>query len=150
MERKLYIWICGLLAAAGLALAVEVLRIEDSIPPILDINGRYVSYTTTRHFYVHAILLNAFCLPIICALFAFTAHVGRQIDIVSWFYVGGFYLALWYLGWEAHHAHPAVVPNPRAITVMQPMSNPIDLLALAVAAGLGFWKWKQDWDPRIP
>jgi hypothetical protein len=144
MDRKLYICFVGMLAVAGGALAMHLLRMQDPIPAVLEMHSRYGIYNVTRHYLEHSILLDAFLLPIVCAIFAFVAHLGRETDIISWVFVGGFYVAFWYLAWEADHAFLATVPNPREISVTYPVSSPVGLLLFAIAAGLGFWKWKQD------
>src|SRR5690348_11495472 len=105
MERRLYILVSAMVAFAGLVLALHLLRIADSIPAMVTIRGRNYSYTVTRHYYVASMLLSAMLLPVLCALFGYVAHLGRQIDIVSWFFVIGFYVAIWWLSWEADHAY---------------------------------------------
>lgn len=144
MERRLYIVVSGLVAFAGFVLAMHVLRIENAIPLTLKLHGRDYGYTVSRDYYVRAMLLNAVLLPILCALFAYVAHIGREIDVVSWLFVGGFYAALWWLAWEADHAYQMNATNLSGIRVGS-VSNPAYMLGVAIAAGLGFWKFKQDW-----
>ena len=148
MERRLYILVSALVAFAGLVLAIHLLRIEDSIPAMVTIRSRNYSYAVTRHYYVAAVLLNALLLPLICALFGYVAHVGREIDVVSWFFVSGFYVAIWWLGWEADHAYQMSAAQMSGIRVGS-VSNPLAMVGFAAATGLGFWKWKQDWDPSV-
>ena len=148
MERKLYIWFSGLVALAGIVLALHLLRIEDSIPPFVKLQGRHSGFSVSRDHYVRTMLLAAFLLPVICWLFSFVAHVGREIDIVSWIFVAGFYAAIWWLSWEVDHAYQINDPRPVGFVVGS-VSDPTSLLLFAIGAGLGFWKWKQDWDPSI-
>ncbi len=149
MERKLYPWILLLLGVAGIALAMHVLRIKDSIPATVKLYGRAgYSYSVSRDFYVRAIFLDAFLLPVVCGVFALVAHAGREIDMVSWFFVAGFYLAFWWLGWQVDHLQPISGPQTGAFFFTN-FSNPLSLLAFAIGTGLGFWKWKQDWSSGI-
>lgn len=148
MERKLYVGVSGLVALAGIVLVLHLLRIEDTIPPIVKLQGRHSGYLVTRDHYIRSMLLAALLLPVICWLFSFVAHMGREIDIVSWFYVAGFYLAIWWLSWEVDHAYQIGDQHPVGIMVGS-VSDPTSLLLFAIGTGLGFWKWKQDWDPSI-
>ena len=146
MERRLYILVSALVAFAGLVLALHLLRIQGSIPAMVRIRGRGYSYSVSHHYYMASMLLSAMLLPVICAVFGYVAHAGRQIDVVSWFFVIGFYVAIWWLSWEADHAYQMALPHMSGISVGS-VSNPLAMLGIAIAAGLGFWKWKQDWDP---
>jgi len=147
MERRLYILVSAMVAFAGLVLALHLLRIQDAIPPMVRIRGRGYSYLVSHHYYVASMLLSAMLLPVLCAVFGYVAHAGREIDVVSWFFVGGFYVAMWWLSWEADHAYQ-MTAHMSGIRVGS-VSNPLAMLGLAIATGLGFWKWKQDWDPSI-
>lgn len=146
MERQLYNWAAGLVALAGLALALHMLAIENSIPAAVWLGGRQGSRAISRHYYVAAILLNAILLPAICMIVAFVAHMGQEVDVVSWFFVAGFYAAISWLWWESSRATLAAQLDPSQITVIRPVSNPLALLGFAVVASAGFWKWKQNWD----
>jgi hypothetical protein len=143
MERKLYITASALLAVAGFALVMHLLRIKDSIPALVALRGRHYGYTLSRDYYVRGIVRDAILLPLLCALFGCLAHVGRQVDVVSWLFVGGFYVAFWWLSWEMDHAYQTSVAMP-GISVGS-VSDPLYTLGLAIAAGLGFWKFKQEW-----
>jgi hypothetical protein len=99
----------------------------------------------SHHYYVTSLMMNAVLLPVLCALFGYVAHLGRQIDVVSWIFVIGFYLAIWWLSWEADHAYQMAVPHMSGMRVGS-VSDPSAMFGIAIAAGLGFWKWKQDWD----
>jgi hypothetical protein len=147
MERKLYIWAAALLGLAGVVLAVHVWGKENSLPAMVTVYGRTSGHSVSREVYVRTILLDAFLLPAICGLFAFVAHAGREIDIISWFFVAGFYLALWWLRLEVDHLSQIGGPQTKGITVDSTVS-PLGLLAFAVGTGLAFWKWKQDWGGR--
>ena len=144
MERKLYIWAAALLGVAGIVLAVHVWGMENSLPAMVRVSGRTNAHSVSRDLYVRTILLDAFLLPVICALFAFVAHAGRGIDIVSWFFVAGFYLALWWLGLDVDHLSRTGGLQTKGIIGGSSVS-PLGLLAFAVGTGLAFWKWKQDW-----
>jgi hypothetical protein len=146
MERRLYILVSAMVAFAGLVLALHLLRMQDSIPSMVRIRGRGYSYMVSHRYYVTSLLLNALLLPVLCAVFGYVAHMGRQIDVVSWLFVVGFYVAIWWLSWEADHAYQMAVPHMSGISIGS-VSNPLAMLGIAVGAGLGFWKWKQDWDP---
>lgn len=148
MERRLYILVSAMVGFAGLVLALHLLRMQDSIPSMVRIRGRGYSYSVSRHYYVASLLLNALLLPVLCAVFGYVAHLGREIDVVSWFFVSGFYVAIWWLSWEADHAYQMAAPNMSGISVGS-VSNPLGMLGFAVGAGMGFWKWKQDWDPSV-
>lgn len=147
MERKVYIIVCGLVALAAFALAMHVLRIEDSVPAMVKLRGRHYSSMVSRDSYVHALLLDAVLLPVLCALFAYVAHAGREIDALSWVFVGSFFVALWWLKWEVDHAYQIDTRMP-GISVGS-VSNPAYMLGFAIVAGLGFWKFKQDWAREI-
>ena len=144
MERRLYIVVSGLVAFAGFVLAMHVLRIESSLPPMVRLNGRGYGYSVSRDYYVRTMLLSAVLLPVLCAFFGYVAHVGREIDVVSWIFVGGFYAAIWWLAWQADHAYQMNASNMSGIRVGS-VSNPATMLGVAIVAGLGFWKFKQDW-----
>jgi hypothetical protein len=144
MERRVYILVSGLVGFAGFVLAMHLLRIENSIPPVVRLHGRNSYFAVSRDYYVRAMLLNAVLLPILCGLFGYVAHVGREIDVVSWIFVGGFYVAMWWLAWEADHAYQMNATDLSGIRVGY-VSNPAYMLGVAIAAGLGFWKFKQDW-----
>jgi hypothetical protein len=144
MERRLYIVVSGLVAFAGFVLAMHVLRIEDTIPVTIKLHGRHYGYSMSRVYYVRTLLMSAVLLPVLCALFGYVAHLGREVDVVSWIFVGGFYVAIWWLAWEADHAFQISATNMRGISVGS-VSDPLGLLGFAVAASLGFWKFKQDW-----
>jgi hypothetical protein len=146
MERKLYIVASALLAVAGFALAMHLLRIKDSIPAMVALRGRhysYYAYTVSRDYYVRRILMDAMFLPALCALFGYMAHIDRRIDAASWIFVGGFYVALWWLSWETSHAYQMSQSGP-GIRVGS-VSDPTYMFGAAILAGLGFWKFKQDW-----
>jgi hypothetical protein len=144
MERRLYILVSGLVAFAGFVLAMHVLQIKDAIPVTIKLQGRHYGYSMSRGYYVRAMLLSAFLLPVLCALVGYVAHLGREIDVVSWIFVSGFYLAIWWLAWEADHAYQTTATNMTGIRVGS-VSDPLALLGFALAASLGFWKFKQDW-----
>ena len=148
MERRLYILVSAMVAFAGVVLALHLLGMQESIPSMVRIRGRGYSYSVSRHYYVASLLLNALLLPVLCAVFGYVAHLGRQVDVVSWFFVIGFYVAIWWLSWEADHAYQMAVPHMPGISVGS-VSNPVGMLGVAVGAGLSFWKWKQDWDPSV-
>ncbi len=143
MERKLYITASALVAVAGIALAMHLLRIRDTIPSMVVLRGRHYRYTFPREYYVSRILLDAMFLPLLCALFGYMAHIDRRIDAASWIFVGAFYVALWWLGWEADHAYQMNLSTP-AIRVGS-VSDPTYMFGAAILSGLGFWKFKQDW-----
>jgi hypothetical protein len=146
MERKLYITASALVAVAGIALAMHLLRIKDSLPATVALRGRhysYYAYSVSRDYYVSRILLDAMFLPLLCALFGYMAHIDRQIDAASWIFVGGFYVAIWWLSWEASHAYQMNLSTP-GISVGS-VSDPTYMFGAGILAGLGFWKFKQDW-----
>jgi len=145
MERRLYILVSAMVAFAGAVLAFHLLRIENSIPAMVTIRSRRYSYLVSHHYYVTSLMMNAVLLPVLCALFGYVAHLGRQIDVVSWIFVIGFYVAIWWLSWEADHAYQMAVPHMSGIRIGS-VSDPSAMFGIAIAAGLGFWKWKQDWD----
>jgi hypothetical protein len=143
MERKLYITASALVAVAGIALAMHLLRIKDTIPAMVALRGRHYGYTFSRDYYVRVVLLNAMFLPLLCALFGYIAHIDRQVDAASWLFVSGFYVALWWLSWEADHAWQIGV-RTSGISLGS-VSDPAYMFGAAIIAGLGFWKFKQDW-----
>jgi hypothetical protein len=105
VQRKLYIWVAGLLGLAGIVLAVHVLWVNDSVPATVTLRiGRNTVHSVSRASFVGAILVDASLLPVICWFFAVVAHAGRiEIDKLSWLFVAAFYLALWWLGFEVDH-----------------------------------------------
>lgn len=149
MERKLYIWVAALLGLAGIALALHVLWVYDSIPAIVTLPMRRWSlHSFSRASFVRAIIVDAFLLPVICWFFATVAHAGRiQIDMSSWLFMAVFYLALWWLGYVVDHAYLYQISDRSSegrILLNGTIANPLWLLAMAVATGFTFWKWKQE------
>ncbi len=149
VQRKLYIWVAGLLGLPGLALAVHVLWVNDSAPAIVTLRTwRHSGHSVSLASFVRAILVDAFLLPVICWFFAAVAHAGRiEIDMFSWLFVAAFYLALWWLGFEVHHAYLYQISNRTPEGIRLPtgaITDPLGVLAVAVASGFIFWKWKQE------
>lgn len=144
MHRKLYIWVAALLGLAGIVLVLQVLRVNDSVPAIVNLPGRYwPTHLVSRAFFIRAILVDAFLLPVTCWVFAAVAHAGQiEIDIFSWLFVAAFYGAFLWLGFEVDHVYLYQTPEGANLPTSA-ISNPLWLLAVAVATGLSFWKWKQ-------
>jgi L-lactate permease len=94
---------------------------------------------------MHRLFLGLFMLPLICAMFGFVAHRGRAVDFVSWFFLAAFYVALWWFRWEVTQLINAPATGVRVGSV----TDPLEVLLLAVATGFGFWRWKQASDPTV-
>jgi hypothetical protein len=139
-QRKLYIWVARL---AGVVRAWHVLQVHDAVPDMVRLHrGGWFRGPISHRFFVRAILLDAVLLPVSGWFFAAVAHAGqREIDLVSWLLLAMFYPALWWLGYEVDHLSQV---NSNQMPVKGRVTNPLGLLLLAVATGVGFWKSKQE------
>ena len=147
MERRLYTSFVGLLGVLGCALALRLLWLWNSIPALVMARARSHSYFISKNHYVSTVLSDVLVLPVVCAFFAYVAHLGMQLDIVSWLFVAGFYGLLGWL-WSDVSSTLHQVSAPRFPTTFSTgVQGPLLFLSLAVATGVGFWKWKQSWDP---
>lgn len=147
MERRLYNSFVGLLGVAGCILALRLLWVWNSIPALVMGRSRFHRYFISKNYYVSAVLIDALLLPVVCAFFAYVAHLGMQLHIVSWLFVAGFYgLFGWLWSDVSSSLHQGLAP--RVATGFSPgVRSPFFFLFVGAAAGVGFWRWKQSWDP---
>jgi hypothetical protein len=146
VERRLYNSFVGLLGVVGCALALRLLWLWNSIPALVMGRSRFHPYFISKNDYVGAVLVDALLLPVVCAFFAYIAHLGMQLDIVSWFFVAGFYgLVGWLWSDVSSSLHQVSAPRTRNGFSVG-VQSPLFFLFVAVAMGIGFWKWKQSWD----
>jgi len=147
VERRLYNSFVGLLEVVGSALALRLLWVWNSIPALVMGRSRFHPYFISRNYYVSAVLIDALLLPVVCVFFAYVAHLGMQLHIVSWLFVAGFYgLFGWLWSDVSSSLHQGLAP--RVATGFSPgVRSPFFFLFVGAAAGVGFWRWKQSWDP---
>jgi len=72
---------------------------------------------------------------------------GRvEIDMLSWLFLAVFYLAPWWVGFEVDHVGLYQISNrtPDGISLVGLIRHPLEVLAMAVAIGLGSWNLKQE------
>jgi hypothetical protein len=150
MERKFYKSFIGFLAFVAYALALRLLWVWNSFPATLWVRyGTRVprSFQMPRGQYVAWLALDLVLLPVLCAAFAYAAHRGEDIDLVSWAFVVLFYVILWFLWHDMDAAtSQGAEAGGRFLALQRGLQHPLGPIGLASAAGIGFWKWKQSWD----